>query len=69
MMADKLPGYIKKQLPMPGLPAPEPKSKLVPKDVQLNLRLNALESRLLRLELEVSLLRIQLENPKEDKDA
>ena len=56
-----------KQLPIPGLPAPEPKPKLVPEQAQLNLRLNDLESRLLRLELGVSLLRILVENPKEGK--
>lgn len=50
------------QLSIPGLPAPEPKPKLVPEQVQLNLRLNGLECRVLSLEVEVSLLRIQLEN-------
>lgn len=50
-----------KQLPIPGLPAPDPKPKLIPEQVQLNLRLNDLESRLLRIELEMSLLKILVE--------
>jgi hypothetical protein len=47
------------QLSIPGLPVPEPKPKL--EQAQLALRLNDLESRVLKLELEVSLLKILLE--------
>lgn len=50
-----------KQLSIPGLPVTEPKTKLVPEQVQLGLRLNNIECRLLKLELEVSLLRILME--------
>ena len=56
-----LPDYLKKQLPIPGLPLPERKSKLVPEQAQLALRLNDIESRLLKLELELTLLKIQIE--------
>ena len=52
---------VSKQLSIPGLPAPELKPKLVPEQVQLGLRLNSIECRLLKLELEVSLLRILME--------
>ncbi len=55
-----------KQMPIPGLLPPEPKPKLVPEQVQLNLLLNTIESRSLRLELEVSLLRILVEKGDED---
>jgi hypothetical protein len=55
-----------KQLSIPGLPVPEPKPKLISEQMQLALRLNDLESRILRLELEVSLLRILME--KGDKE-
>ena len=51
----------KMQPPIPGLPAPESKPKLVPEQVQLGLRLNSIECRVLRLELEISLLKIQME--------
>jgi hypothetical protein len=47
------------QLSIPGLPVPQP--KLVPEQAQFALRLNDLESRLLKLELELSLLKILME--------
>jgi hypothetical protein len=50
-----------KQLAIPGLPVPEPKPKLIPEQAQLALRLNDLESRVLKLELELSLLKILME--------
>ena len=50
-----------RQLSIPGLPVPEPKPKLVPEQVRLALRLNDIENRLLKLELELSLLKILME--------
>ena len=47
-----------KQLSIPGLPATEPKEKRPMKAEHLS----QLEGRILALELEVSLLRIQLDN-------
>ena len=54
-----------KQLSIPGMPAPEPKPQLISREAQLGLRLNSIESRLLKLELEVSLLRILVEKGRE----
>ena len=54
-----------KQLSIPGLPTPEPKPQLVSREAQLGLRLNDLECRLLKLELEVSLFRILVEKGRE----
>lgn len=51
-----------KQLSIPGLPVPAPKSKPPTQDE----RIANLESRVLRLELELSLLTILVE--KEDKE-
>ncbi len=53
---------LDKQLSIPGLPIPEPKEKKPTAEE----RLASLESRMLKLELEVSLLRILME--KGDKD-
>lgn len=61
-MAQRIPDYIKKQLPIPGLPIPEPKSKPPTRDA----RILSLESKVRGLELEVSLLRILME--KGDRD-
>jgi hypothetical protein len=60
-LMQKVPDYIKKQLSIPGLPVPEPKPELISKQAQLALRLNQIECRLLSLELELSLLKIQIE--------
>jgi hypothetical protein len=57
----RLPDYLKKQLSIPGLPVPEPKAKPISEQAQLALRLNDLESRVLKLELELSLLKIQMD--------
>jgi len=53
----RLPGYLRKQLEIPGLPVPEPNIKRATQEK----RINELASRLLRLELEVSVLRILVE--------
>jgi hypothetical protein len=52
----KVPDYIRKQLSIPGLPVPEPEPKLVPEQAQ-----HSIESRLLKLELELTLLKILVE--------
>ena len=49
------------QLSIPGLPVPEPKPKFISDQAQFALRLNDLESRVLKLELELSLLKILME--------
>ena len=56
----KSPDYIKKQLPIPGL---EPSKRL--ECVTDKERITQLEARVLNLELEVALLRIQMEGEKE----
>ena len=56
-MAQRIPDYIKKQLPIPGLPVPEAKIRKLTAEE----RLADLTHRLLALELEVSLLRILME--------
>ncbi len=55
---------LDKQLSIPGLPIPEPKEKKPTAEE----RLASLESRMLKLELEVSLLRILMEKGDKWKD-
>ena len=50
-----------KQLSIPGLPVPKPKSKKLTAEE----RLASLETRVVSLELELTLLRIQLEDTKD----
>lgn len=58
-MAQKLPGYIRKQLSIPGLECPV--KALDPRPQTLREQVEALQNRLRHLELEVTLLRILLE--------
>ena len=58
-MAGRIPGYIRKQLPIPGLEGPV--KTRVPMTRPLGEQVRALESRIFALELELSLLRIILE--------
>jgi len=54
-----------KQLSIPGLPDPKPKVKPPPQDE----RIASLESRILTLELELSLLKILMEKGDKDPDS
>ena len=62
MMTQRIPGYIKKQLAIPGLESLEKAATVADrKRKTYDEQLKALQSRILTLELEVSLLRIQIE--------
>ena len=59
-MSRKIPGYIRKQLPIPGLESPKRNETGVRKPT-LQEQINTLQDRILNLELDISLLQIFLE--------
>ena len=59
-MSQKIPSYIRKQLPIPGLEIPKRNETGVRKPT-LQEQINTLQDRILTLELELSLLQILLE--------